>query len=429
MPISPDKKPIVPNSEEGGSETVITEKSGTETNDFNRAEIVKPTREAIVREFNIPPEFFTDKVDVAMLEPALEIITGNLRSTPEEIEFAGTYIKALTHRDNPNELSDNENKKNNPPIDRELSDQLIKEFSTSDTPFLKDVRESIGIADNGSNEKPFVVQVWDIEGWDNAKWVDRFRLWAKETGNPTFFVRRNKEDSESIPTLNLSKDDARVILGRKDLPSEIDEREKNRILSALKHEYRHLQRSFTSKNDKLFRAFDEACTDYEITDVYQNRRILIELLALTTGDFNWNDVFSAYAEDGEEKKVAIINSINTNFGPLGVLLLGAKGSIDRNKNGDGLPDLPIDELSNQNLSFIKKLLELRSAKDPYWLKPFSEGIAKLPENELDAIIRSISYLCKGYSYDDQFSYVKDMIKIIKIEKEKRKIAPPSSEIN
>lgn len=371
------------------------------------AEPTNLTREDIFRELEISPEAI-DKVDNAMLEPALKIVTGEAKGNPAEVAFAKEYIHTLTLRRNPDKVLGKGGEC--PALDDQLTSQITQSLSDYESPLLLEARTKLGIRDK-SAEKPFDINVWEIEGWDENKWLDRFKLWAEKTGCTTLFVNRNRTNPKLHSFLNLSKDDAKVLLGNGNLSSEIDEREQNRIKKSFQHEYRHTQRSFASKNDRLFRAFDEACTDYGITAVYQNRKVMIETLAMTTTDFSWEDVLSSYEKDDEEAKIKIIKAIEANFGPLGVLLLGGKSSTDA--RNDGLDNLPTGSSANQNLAFIERMLELRASNDSSWLESFSEGVSVLSNEELQVISKSLYYLCKGYSEENK--YVTEMMAIIKTQ--------------
>ncbi|MDE2020784.1 MAG: hypothetical protein KGJ13_10645, partial [Patescibacteria group bacterium] len=250
-------------------------------------------------------------------------------------------------------------------IDLQTTDKLNEQLRNPDSGLLRNQRESLGI-DALSKEKLFEIKVIGNPAMEDKDLFEKDRWWEEMTDSPAMFVVRS---GGRTPTIYLSKDRAESILAHADDPTY---QSFNR--DALMHEYRHTQRDFASKNERLFRLFDEAATN---VNAYKHQAGLINIMGMTTqGSFDYAALKSAYESDSDEKKAAFLGAVSQSFGSKGLMLFGSRKSsesmADSSLEGDGIE--PVNQLSGAE--FAEALLEYRSERDPRWLDAFKENIRK-----------------------------------------------------
>jgi len=106
----------------------------------------------------------------------------------------------------------------------------------------------------------------------------------------------------------------------------------------------------------------------------------------------------------DDEKVQFLEGFASNFGSMGLLIMGAKKSSEHSEDKDGIENLPYVEGKglnlNTDLAFIETLLEMRESVDPNWAEILRE---KLKTQE--GITRKIIDITLGHHFN---RYMKDL---------------------
>jgi len=107
-------------------------------------------------------------------------------------------------------------------------------------------------------------------------------------------------------------------------------------------------------------------------------RLLLRFLCASTDDLTDKAVYEAYESGDDDEKVDFLDAWASNFGSIGLLIMGAKKSSEHSEEKDGINDLPFTEgeglSSNKELAFVETLLAMRESVDPHWAETLRSNL-------------------------------------------------------
>lgn len=296
-----------------------------------------------------------------------------------------------------------------PMKDVRLTNSLKRYLAASVGSPVQSERTKFGISEP-EGEKPFDVCVVSIDGPDSA---ERSAKWAEVSEGSTMFVLNSiyTNGERKLPTIYMSSPQARSILYG---ASSMDE------ILALRHEYRHTQRTSSfDEQRRLFQFLDEAMTSIE--HQYASTRIALRFLTLVTPDLTREEFLQAHESGDEHAQAECLQKWTKSFGEKGLLLLGASHNAEYPQQILGeFQKLPInadDKTDNPRIAYAETLLALREERDPHWREVFARRLQD-PSFTVDGLQFWLDPIflefCSGIEKTDS-PRLMDMLQIIRDE--------------
>lgn len=365
------------------------------------------TSEDFRRVFAVP-EYALLSPSQRVIGQSLEnILCGRFPSSPEEVQFAERFTRIFFSPAPEHSLDAQKAEALEPLRDKRLSESLRRYLDTSLGSPVQTEKSKFGIT-GPENEKPYDVCVVSIDSGD------RKSVWDTVSEGSKMFVLNSifQNGVKQEPTIYMSAPQARSIL----YGASMDE------ILALRHEYRHTQRSsLHDAQGKLFQFVDEAMTSIEYQYVFT--RVLLRFLAFTTPNLKREDFLLAHETDDDQMKAECLKKWVDGFGPMGLLLLGASHNAEFSESivGD-FGTLPISKnINNQRISYVEKLLSHREKMDPDWQGVFMKNLQSSPfsVDELRFLSDSILNACFEGLEEGMAPHISDMLRILNEEISRR----------
>lgn len=367
------------------------------------------TPEDFQRIFLVPEDTRLSPSQLVIKESLENILCGRFPSTPEEVQFAERFTRIFFCPIPEYSLDAQKAEALEPLRDKRLSESIKRYLHAPLGSPVQIEKSKIGIT-GPENEKPYDVCVVSIDG------EDRKGLWNAVSEGSEMFVLNSifQRGIKQEPTIYMSAPQARSIL----YGASLDE------ILALRHEYRHTQRSsLHDAQGKLFQFVDEAMTSIEYQYVFT--RVLLRFLALTTRNLKREDFLLAHESDDDQMKAECLRKWVEGFGSMGLLLLGASHNAEFSESIPGdFGTLPISKnTDNQRISYVEKLLEHRGKMDPNWRDVFIKNLQSSPfsVDELKFLSDSILNACFEGLEEGMASHLSDMLRIVKEEISRREV--------
>lgn len=356
--------------------------------------VMPRTKDEIVRKFNIFPTLLEQPQKRVVINAALEVLTDKEDSfNHEDIAFTEKFLSTFAGNEKREESWSEKRKQFELATDTELSKkvQAILEFDNPDS-LIKDQREVLDIK-NHENEHPFVIKVLDVPGVEKFGKSDNDKKWRDFTNCPTLFMyQADKKNSGEASAIFLSGDAAKILLDDPEIyedsvsPNMMKitmENRKNNILRILKHEYRHTQRDFAVGEERFFYMFDEALNDIE---GYNSEKALLQLLTWTSQDISMEKLQDSYNKGDQNEMANVIGVLKKEFGPLGLLKLGDKGTLIQSDVLANSEILDKRASGEDNAQFLEKMLAERRKVDNNFLEIFRQQIKTASRKKLEVYL-------------------------------------------